>query len=329
VDPVSHVILGRAVVGALDRIDGSRFGPGVGAAAIAGALAPDIDFVLMPVGWDVYLRFHQAGTHSPVGACVLGGVVALIVRALRPSARLSGLAAAASLAAISHLLLDFLSGARVSASSLVLASRVSLPLVAMADPWLIGLLAAGAIGMWTMRAHPRRTGRLVLLAVAVFMAAKGILYGRALAASNAGPHQDGSAPRALEATWGSLSQWNVFERGHDALRVWRASGITGALVPVLRWPTADPTPRIEASRSLDTVQNFLSAHNLAFAVERQQTARRVEVLWSDVRYCRQDRRDSGRIDCSLWFGGLFDEGGRALTQVVYLGRWIQSRPPSP
>jgi hypothetical protein len=49
-DPVSHVIMGRAVAAAFERKTGSRFGPGVGAAAIAGALIPDIDCVLMPAG---------------------------------------------------------------------------------------------------------------------------------------------------------------------------------------------------------------------------------------------------------------------------------------
>jgi hypothetical protein len=42
---------------------------------------------------------------------------------------------------------------------------------------------------------------------------------------------------------------------------------------------------VARSRRLDSVDNFLRVHELAFAVERPAAAGQVEVLWSDVRYC--------------------------------------------
>ena len=39
-DPLSHIVAGRAVTALFDN---GRHGPGLGAAAILGALAPDVD----------------------------------------------------------------------------------------------------------------------------------------------------------------------------------------------------------------------------------------------------------------------------------------------
>ncbi len=51
-DPISHVAFGRTLV-ALTRSDGATRGT-VGA-AVLGSLAPDVDAVFMPFGWDRYL----------------------------------------------------------------------------------------------------------------------------------------------------------------------------------------------------------------------------------------------------------------------------------
>jgi hypothetical protein len=201
-DPVSHVILARTIVAAFDKPDGSRFGRGAGAAAMLGGLSPDADSVLMPFGWDVYLRYHEIGTHSLFGAvligCGAGAVVSAFVLGSRNPAeagsqirhvsnpakagshirRIRGLAAAASIGAVSHLALDIISGARLGVAWPVVNARVTLPLVAMADPWLIGLLTAGAAVLWLGRRQLPRTALMVLLAVTAFLGVKGLLYAR-------------------------------------------------------------------------------------------------------------------------------------------------------
>ncbi len=72
-DPVSHVIFGRTLVAALDTPGRGRFGRSVAGASMLGALSPDVDFLLMPQGWDIYLRAHEVGTHSLGGAILVGG----------------------------------------------------------------------------------------------------------------------------------------------------------------------------------------------------------------------------------------------------------------
>ena len=82
-----------------------------------------------------------------------------------------------------------------------------------------------------------------------------------------------------------------------------------------------------AELGFEFIMNFLSVHDFGFALEFPKEPGRREVLWSDVRYCREDRPASARADCALWFGGEFEQGGRALRQETYVGDWIQQRPP--
>src|SRR5262245_27497356 len=134
-DPVSHIVRSGTVIAAIETPDRSRFGRGVVPAVELGALAPDIDSVLMPVGWDVYLRFHEIATHSLAGALILSGAAAALVRLAMRGSRLSGLTAAAMTGAALHPLLDIASGARIGLAWPLAAGRVSWPLFAMGDPW--------------------------------------------------------------------------------------------------------------------------------------------------------------------------------------------------
>src|SRR5437773_10691684 len=79
-DPLTHIVVGRAVVAAADRHD--RAPRGVAAAAILGALSPDIDAAIAFSGWDRYLRIHEFATHSLAGALVMACLTAVVVRAM-------------------------------------------------------------------------------------------------------------------------------------------------------------------------------------------------------------------------------------------------------
>ena len=130
-DPISHAVLSGTMVAAFETPDRSRFGRGVVPAVVLGALAPDVDGVLMPAGWDIYLRFHEIGTHSLLGAVVLGAAASALVRIAVRGSRMRGLAAAAILSAALHPLLDILSGARIGIAWPFADTRISWPLVAM------------------------------------------------------------------------------------------------------------------------------------------------------------------------------------------------------
>jgi hypothetical protein len=110
-------------------------------------------------------------------------------------------------------------------------------------------------------------------------------------------------------------------------------GWSGRLDLRLSWPLQPEPPLVAASRSLAVVANFLSVHDLVFAIEHADGDGRRVVRWSDVRYCRQAFPGDVNIYCGLWFGGTFDDAGpaptRAISQEVHVGGWVQRRPVSP
>jgi membrane-bound metal-dependent hydrolase YbcI (DUF457 family) len=355
-DPVSHAALGRTLFAAVGSTSGSTRAPLV--AAVLGSLSPDLDFVLMPFGWDIYLRAHEVFTHTIVGTfcCALatGGAVRLFAR--RNNYR--RLVLAAWLGASSHVFLDLVSGARVRPGWPVIDAVASIPLVAMADPWLLLLCLAGPIGIirgrwWRHRganreyrtesaAADKRAALVSLAAVAIFLLAKAGLGFLAVSAYESARISSGEVGvvRAIEARWASLHTWHVFDRSPAFLRSLRVTA-SGRVDEVLRWPIEPETAAVTASRALSTVRNFLRVHDLGFAVSSAEPDGRIRVLWSDIRFCWNPIEPgyprveaalpaaSGRtsIACALWFGGDFDAAGRPLRQIVKVGGFTQIRAP--
>jgi membrane-bound metal-dependent hydrolase YbcI (DUF457 family) len=319
-DPISHAVIGHAVASALRP--GAARARGVAAASILGALSPDVDFVLMPVGWDVYLRAHVIGTHAIAGAVLTGLGSALLVRLCVRRSAFAALSAAAVLAAISHLFADIVSGARLRPGWPFNEAIVSAPLVAMGDPWTIAVLIACAALLWRWRAAPSRAARTALIVFGLFLAVKGALLAQVLGGPASAPDIDRES-RILEARWGSLTEWYVFDRGAGALRQWRAR--VGSRPPDLMMTIAGrpEPPLVRRSRSLPSVRNFLAVHELGFAREETRGGGR-DVMWSDIRYCRRDA--SPAVQCALWFGGIYDAAGRPTMQEVRVGSWTQHRP---
>lgn len=337
-DPVSHGVIGRAVVAAAGRhLDGR----GVGAAAVLGALSPDVDFVLMPFGWDIYLRAHVAGTHSIAGAIVTGLGSATLIRLCVRDSALSALCRAAVIGALTHLAGDIVSGARLQPAWPISTETVSLPLVAMADPWTIAIVLAGAGVMWIQRQQLEHGARLAIAALALFLMVKGVLLAATLSTLHRG--SDAAVDRVIEARWASFTEWFVFDRRGSQLRQQLISllptsdsstaGRPGVrdldahepkLLLTIDVPEEDELVR--ASKSLESVRNFLAVHHLVFPVERMESDGTRSVLWSDIRFCWRAGTNQS-LSCALWFGGVFDVRGRAVEQRVQVGSWIRRRAP--
>jgi membrane-bound metal-dependent hydrolase YbcI (DUF457 family) len=324
VDPLTHVVVGRAVIAALP--DERRLGRGAAAAAVLGALAPDVDVPVALAGWDRYLRVHEIGTHSIAGAAATACAAAAIVHLWGQTGDRPGtdrgqtpmlLVAAAVGGAMSHLALDVASGARIRLGWPMVQVKISLPLVAMADPWIIGICFVGLLVLWPGGVTMRTAARTVLGLAIGFLCLKGALLERALSVA----HLEPLRPRAIEARWGALTDWYVFDRTPGAVRRWSITSRGGPATLSLSQPLPPESPLVEASRSLDTVRNFLAVHEFGFADERAGSPLRTFVLWTDLRYC-----EAGPV-CGLWFGGEYGPDAHALTQLVKVGEWIQTRPP--
>lgn len=322
-DPLTHVVIGRALVAAARD---ERRNHTIGAAAILGALSPDIDSAIAFTGWDRYIRAHQFGTHSLVGMVATAALAAIVVErsatafppkpSAKTGARTSGrwLLCAAIAGALSHLVLDLTSGARIAILWPFIDRRVSLPLVAMADPWIIGICVAWLLMLWPAGIPLRRASQAVVAVTMVFLCFKAAMLGMALQHLNASLQ----APTALEARWGSLTEWLVFQRRPDRVSASAIASRGGPSTVVMTRPLAPETPPVRASRALDDVQNFLAVHEFAFPAEKRDGDGRVSVMWSDLRYCSP-------TGCDVWVGGMFDANGRPMSQEVRVGAVVQHR----
>jgi membrane-bound metal-dependent hydrolase YbcI (DUF457 family) len=329
-DPLSHVVIGRALIAAVDK-EPSRTVRRAGAAAILGALAPDIDGLLVPLGWDVYLRGHEIGTHSIAGALLVGaasGVVVAVWSGLR-SARpfrpcLTALMTAGTVGSLSHIILDLMCGARIRIGWPVLDARVTFPLIAMADPWFVAPCAVALVTALVVRRRMRVIAGGLLATILLLLSVKGVMLQRALSLA---PTRFESLS-ALEARFRSLTEWYRYERTADAVRAWRLNGATRTSTVTMSQSIVADTPLVAASRSFGTVRNFMRTHEFGFPRERADGDRTI-VEWSDLSYCWPNEASTEIAGCALWFGGAFDPEGRALRQQVQVGGWVRTRPISP
>lgn len=349
-DPVSHAIVGRLLISAGTR---SREGRGVGLAAVLGALSPDMDAVLMPFGWDLYLRMHQIGTHSLVGTVVCAALVATVVRAFsrgnRPStslstapspskARWSGLLIAAWIGALSHIVLDVASGASIRVLWPVSPTIARFGVIAMGEPSIVLLLVVAALVFWrwpARRLNAAITALTLLLVVLIGKAAVRVeaerLYEQRTATDDVRAH-------ALDAEWGAFSQWIVIDRTADRLRRWHVNTARSSVGREIDVPLALETGLLAASMGATVVQNFLAAHEFPLAITMGEPTE-TEVQWSDLRYCwsptapgalrapvgSTTRPADLPLACGLWFGVVLDTAGTPTRQFVTIGEWTQRR----
>jgi membrane-bound metal-dependent hydrolase YbcI (DUF457 family) len=329
-DPISHLAFGRTLV----ALDSRRaLGPGAIAACVLGSLTPDLDAVFMPIGWDIYLRRHQGGTHSLIGTIGCAALTAAAVRLQSTRGHYRSLLLAAWAGAMGHLLLDVMSGADVRFFWPV-GPAVAVPLFAMADPWLGGVLALGLLALVVRKSNSARMAAAILTAVTVLAGVKASLYTRAQGLHHT---SDGFVQfRRAEAEWGSLTQWITYESKVDTVDSRRVNAVTGTVTPLVHVPRGLDDPLVVRSRGLATVRNFLAAHGVTFAIVIG--TERSLVLWSDLRYCGPLETRSAPwapialgndspVSCTLWFGGEFDSAsGVPTASIVYIGHLVQRRP---
>ena len=258
-DPVSHVAFGRTLV----ALDSRRaLGPGAIAACVLGSLAPDLDAVFMPIGWDIYLRRHQGGTHSLIGAIVCAALTAALVRLQSKHGRYRSLLLAAWAGAMGHLLLDVMSGADVR-FFWPIGPAVAVPLFAMADPWLGGVLALGLLALIVRKNNSARMAAAILISVTALGGVKAALYARAQSLHDTSDRF--VQFRRAEAEWGFTDSMdhvrNESRRSrlpsrerHDRHRHAAAARPRGWTIPLLygpgSWKRCRTFLRRTASRSL-------------------------------------------------------------------------------
>lgn len=318
---------------------------GVVAATVLGGIAPDVDAALTAVGWDVYLRSHEVGTHALAGTPFVALLTAVVVRTWAPATSLGALVLAAWLGALSHVAFDIYSGATIRLLWPLSSWVSSMPIVAMADPLAIIAMLVGAAMLWGWPRRPRAAAIVALSLLLALAAVKLTTRTRALATYLTHVGATGTVPQeaAVEAAWGSWREWFVYDRlPDDTVRAFVVDGWSKTLR--VRFTESGSRQRAFALESLAqfaTARNFVAAHAFAFATRRQSEDGTV-VFWSDARFCwtaaehhdpqenvpHQDVRPAlGPLRCALWFGGSLDAQGHPIEALVWLGGHLQRRSP--
>jgi membrane-bound metal-dependent hydrolase YbcI (DUF457 family) len=341
VDPVSHLLFARLLAG----LRGARSaGPGVIAATTLGGIAPDADAVLMAWGWDVYLASHEGGTHALGGTLAVAAATAAVVRWRVPAAQWGPLMGGAWLGALSHVFLDLIASGTIQPFWPLSSMQVRAPVVAMADPWVIACMAAGACALYVWPRIPRVAGTVALALLAGVCAGKLTTRHWALDAYAREAIRSGAPVQTtVDARWGSWREWLVFDRTADGtIRAWLADGWQGEAR--LRFSQSDgadePFARV-SRQQFATARNFAASHAYAFATRTAADHGHV-VFWSDARFCwtpaeRPDPQDgvphqdvrppAAPLRCAMWFGGSLDADGVPVEALVWLGGHLQRRRP--
>lgn len=248
-DPITHTLLGASLA---HVAFGRRLGR---AAALAGGLAafaPDADvFIHSAADPLVAIAHHRGFTHAlafaPVGAAIVAALW-LVRPAWRERRRWLTLWAAATLAYLSHALLDAATSYGTQLLWPFFSLRAGWDLIAIVDPvFTLALLAGLAVALVRERARPA----IVALAFgAAYLGLGGVQHSRAVSAQRELAARRGHAPVRIEVmptlannlVWRALYEHNgrIFS---DRIRVGWFSGATvreGWSLPLVR--AADLTP---------------------------------------------------------------------------------------
>jgi membrane-bound metal-dependent hydrolase YbcI (DUF457 family) len=329
-DPVTHAIAARMAA----SIARSPLPRAAAVLSVAAGLAPDLDAIFMPAGWDVYLRVHEVGTHSAVGGVLLAAAMAA---AWRPFTALAfrPLFVTAVIAVSTHILLDVISGATIRVGWPVLGGRTAIGLVAMADPWLAVPVVVALLIALVSKWRVDRVAPVTFMLLAAILGTKWISRQMALAEYQTVADR-AAVSRDVHAQWSSLTRWWVYEQTSDRLRLWDIDSWRPATTRVLDRERAHPGQMIEGEAELWSVHNFLLAHHLPIRVSSRTDAS-TTVFWSDLRFCfapdpRSGPRPGSRlrptedaIACGVWFGGELDPSGRIVGQFVTIGDFVQKK----
>ena len=306
-----------------------RLGAGATTACVLGALCPDLDIARTFQGWDVYLLHHQSGTHSLLGVLGCGILTGTVVRLFARRGRWAALCAAGMVGAASHVALDLISGADLRLFSPISTRLSTLPLFAMADPWLLGALVIGAAlcsmaPRQSSRERPRHRTFLrfgAYAAIALIVAVKAAQFIRA-----ADIERHAVAEPATirgDAVFGSWSRWTFTATRPATIERWEINAWTRSATRSATVDRGLEAPLAVRSRDLPTVANLAASHDDTFA-RVLSTAAGHEVRWSALRYCRVERNASEPL-CGLWFGGEYDAAGRPIAATVHVGSIVQRR----
>jgi len=267
------------------------------AAVLAGTTA-DLDQVSAYAGPSAFLAWHRTATHSIVGTLVIVGIffgAASLITRNKPNVDAIRTVFLALLAACSlHVAMDLTQNESVQLLWPFRTPRYSADWVAHFDLWILLILVAGAllpqllalvteeIGAKSKAPRGRIGAVLALLAVFVYIGARFVLHGDAVAMMEARTYR-GELPRrvAAFAESGSPFHWRGIVETERAfldidVDLARVSSFNPDSSIVSYKP--ETSPALEAARNTETARRFLQAARFPKAgIEKTTSGFRIEL----------------------------------------------------
>jgi len=293
-DALTHALASYSITRALfPRVSRSTL-----IVAVACGTAADIDYVTAAIGPSAFLQWHRTATHSILGTLLITIVFAIGIalyngrgpRTDSLRAILLALLAACGL----HLAMDLTQNESVQLLWPFRAQRYSADWVARFDLWILVILLAGAllpqllalvteeIGAKSKAPRGRIGAIIALSSVFVYIGARGVLHGNALAMMEARTYR-GELPRRV-AAFGesdSILHWRGLVETERAFYDFDLNVMPGASFNpdsgVVSYKPESSAP-LEAARATDSVRRFLDAAKFPKAsVEKTSGGYRVEL----------------------------------------------------
>ncbi len=184
---------------------------------VAGTLA-DVDWLSAWFGPAAYLAGRRTFTHSLLGTLVIIAIAAWIAHELDRQRRETwkGILAAASCAAIAHLLFDFCQSGGIALLWPMRGTRFALDWLPNVDPWILVLLFGAVvvpeffrlvsleIGAKDKRPRGRNGALVALVLIGIYIGARGLLHFSSVALLEPRSYH-GESPRRAETFADSLS----------------------------------------------------------------------------------------------------------------------------
>jgi inner membrane protein len=267
-DPLTHTATGLF----LSRAGLNRWTPLAAPILMLAANAPDIDIVTLGGGSVNYLHYHRHLTHSLIAVPVMALLPVLLVRLIaRKPVRWAGALAAATIAVLTHLLLDLTNIYGIRLGLPFSARWFRLDLTNVVDLWIwaafllsvagpfLGRLVGSEIGAGSKpRAHGRGFAWFALTFVLLYSCGRAVLHARALAIVESRIYQ-GLPPARAMVSPDAIDPWKwkaVVETSDfyavEPLRI--GSEFDSSRAAIFHKPDADPA--LDAARQDATVARF-------------------------------------------------------------------------
>src|SRR5689334_19010226 len=165
-DSLAHTLCGLAIAESGPR---RTYGARASWLLAVAANLPDADIVIRAAGYDTYVFHHRGFTHGAAGIAVQAAALAAVWRARDPEARWRPWALLALLGLASHVLLDWITSWGTMFLYPFARDRFALDWVAIIDPAVWALLAAGLGAGWAWVRHRELLARCTLALVALYI----------------------------------------------------------------------------------------------------------------------------------------------------------------